>query len=79
MNALEGEASRSTFLVEDDTPGNHSTLQCVKLLALRLQHHPRFAHHLTGATIELLFKFAPLHELKKIGYPGQNSAQTRQT
>ena len=45
MNALEGEASRSIFLVEDDTPGNHSTQQCVKLLALRLQHHPRFAHY----------------------------------
>jgi putative two-component system response regulator len=55
----------------DNETGNHivRTQHYVKLLALTLRQHPRFAHYLTDATIELLFKSAPLHDIGKVGIP----------
>ena len=41
----------------------------VRALALAVRHHPRFAEELTDAQIELLFKFAPLHDIGKVGIP----------
>ena len=55
----------------DNETGNHilRTQQYVKLLALKLAHHPRFAAFLTPDTIELLYKSAPLHDIGKVGIP----------
>jgi putative two-component system response regulator len=55
----------------DNETGNHiiRTQHYVKLLAVQLQHHPRFADYLTDDTIALLFKSAPLHDIGKVGIP----------
>ena len=55
----------------DNETGNHiiRTQHYVKLLALQLQNHPRFAAYLTDDTIDLLFKSAPLHDIGKVGIP----------
>ena len=55
----------------DNETGNHiiRTQHYVKLLALQLREHPRFAHYLDDATINLLFKSAPLHDIGKVGIP----------
>ena len=51
--------------------GNHvpRIQHYVRALAIHLQKHPRFAQALTDVQIELLFKFAPLHDIGKIGIP----------
>ncbi len=41
----------------------------LKILAQRLQGHPRFARMLTDPYIELMFHAAPLHNLGTIGIP----------
>ena len=53
----------------DPETGNHlkRTQQYVKLLAEKLQNHPKFAHFLTPDTIILLYKSAPLHDIGKVG------------
>jgi len=53
----------------DPETGNHlkRTQQYVKLLAEKLQNHPKFAHFLTPDTIILLHKSAPLHDIGKVG------------
>jgi putative two-component system response regulator len=55
----------------DNETGNHiRRTQCyIMALAERLRDHPRFREHLTGATIELLYKSAPLHDIGKVGIP----------
>ncbi|MDM0015760.1 two-component system response regulator [Variovorax sp. J22P168] len=55
----------------DNETGNHirRTQHYVKVLAEHLRNHPRFAHFLDDATITLLFKSAPLHDIGKIGIP----------
>ncbi|HWU69704.1 MAG TPA: two-component system response regulator, partial [Stenotrophobium sp.] len=55
----------------DNDTGNHilRTQNYVKLLAKKLVRHPRFATFLTEATIDLLYKSAPLHDIGKIGIP----------
>jgi putative two-component system response regulator len=55
----------------DNETGNHirRTQHYVRVLALRLQAHPRFAAFLTDRNIELLFKSAPLHDIGKVGIP----------
>jgi putative two-component system response regulator len=55
----------------DNETGNHiiRTQHYVKLLAQKLQTHPRFSHYLDDATVDLLFKSAPLHDIGKIGIP----------
>ena len=43
----------------------------MRVLAKRLQDHPRFRHYLEDAAIDLLFRLAPLHDLGKVGVPDQ--------
>lgn len=55
----------------DNETGNHllRTQHYVRILAERLRLHPRFSGYLDAATIELLFKSAPLHDIGKVGIP----------
>lgn len=55
----------------DNETGNHivRTQHYVRLLALALQSHPRFAQQLTDTMVDLLFKSAPLHDIGKVGIP----------
>jgi putative two-component system response regulator len=55
----------------DNETGYHirRTQQYVRILARRLQTHPRFATFLTDKVIELLTKSAPLHDIGKVGIP----------
>jgi putative two-component system response regulator len=55
----------------DNETGNHirRTQHYVKALAIKLRDHPRFVGFFTDATIELLFKSAPLHDIGKVGIP----------
>jgi adenylate cyclase len=43
------------------------TRHYVRVLAERLRGHPRFRHYLDDATVELLFRLAPLHDIGKVG------------
>ncbi|MDD5387897.1 MAG: two-component system response regulator [Gallionellaceae bacterium] len=55
----------------DNETGNHirRTQEYVRILAQRLQTHPRYSSYLTDKTIELLAKSAPLHDIGKVGIP----------
>ena len=55
----------------DPETGNHilRTQNYVRTLAIRVKNHPRFAAFLTGQTIELLARSAPLHDIGKVGIP----------
>jgi len=55
----------------DNDTGKHilRTQHYVRLLANKLAHHRRFAAFLTPATIDLLYKSAPLHDIGKVGIP----------
>ena len=55
----------------DNETGNHiqRTQRYVRVLAEALRTHPRFAATLDDATIELLYKSAPLHDIGKVGIP----------
>lgn len=55
----------------DSDTGNHirRTQNYVRVLAQKLQSHPRFAYFLTDKTIEALYKSAPLHDIGKVGIP----------
>jgi len=55
----------------DSDTGNHirRTQYYVKSLAEQLQNHPRFRHFLDDATINMLHKSAPLHDIGKVGIP----------
>ncbi|MBF0462830.1 MAG: two-component system response regulator [Magnetococcales bacterium] len=66
INALASLAE-----TRDNETGNHirRTQHYVRLLAERLRDHPKFRACLDGATIELLFKSAPLHDMGKVGVP----------
>ncbi len=43
------------------------TRHYVRALAERLRDHPRFRGYLDDATVELLFRLAPLHDIGKVG------------
>jgi putative two-component system response regulator len=64
-------AMASLAETRDNETGNHirRTQAYVKVLAEKLRNHPRFAHYLDDATITLLYKSAPLHDIGKIGIP----------
>ena len=64
-------AMASLAETRDNETGNHirRTQNYVQALAEQLQDHPRFAHVLDDATIDLLFKSAPLHDIGKVGIP----------
>ncbi len=55
----------------DPETGNHirRTQNYVRLLAEKLQDHPRFSSYLKPDTIQLLHKSAPLHDIGKVGVP----------
>ncbi|WP_150048524.1 MULTISPECIES: response regulator [Methylomonas] len=55
----------------DPETGNHihRTQGYIRLLANKLQSHPRFADFLTEAYIAMLVKSAPLHDIGKVGIP----------
>ncbi len=55
----------------DPETGGHikRTQNYVKLLAEHLKNHPKYKSYLNDATIELLFKSAPLHDIGKVGVP----------
>ena len=55
----------------DNETGNHirRTQEYVRILARRLQAHPRFSGFLTDKVVELLTKSAPLHDIGKVGIP----------
>ena len=62
-----------TLLAEtgDSATGNNvpRIQHYVRALAINLQKTPKFAKALTNPQIELLFKFAPLHDIGKVGIP----------
>jgi putative two-component system response regulator len=64
-------AMASLAETRDNETGNHirRTQNYMKLLAELLREHPRFSQFLDDATIKLLFKSAPLHDIGKIGIP----------
>ncbi len=64
-------AMASLTETRDNETGNHlkRTQNYVRALALRLRMHPRFRHFLTEENIESLYKFAPLHDIGKVGIP----------
>jgi putative two-component system response regulator len=55
----------------DNETGNHirRTQHYVRALALHLRRDDRFAARLDDATVDLLFKSAPLHDVGKVGIP----------
>ncbi|WP_218628250.1 MULTISPECIES: two-component system response regulator [unclassified Variovorax] len=64
-------AMASLAEARDNETGNHirRTQHDVRVLAEQLREHPRFGHFLDDATIALLFKSAPLHDIGKAGIP----------
>ena len=64
-------AMASLAETRDSDTGNHirRTQHYVRVLARQVQNHPRFGYFLDDATIELLFKSAPLHDIGKVGIP----------
>jgi putative two-component system response regulator len=57
--------------IRDNETGNHlrRTQEYVRTLAEALKDHPRFASALDAATITLIAKSAPLHDIGKVGIP----------
>ncbi len=55
----------------DSDTGNHirRTQHYVRVMAKKLQTHPRFGYFLNDQTIDLLYKSAPLHDIGKVGIP----------
>lgn len=64
-------AMASLAETRDNETGNHirRTQNYVKALAVELKNHPRHGAVLDEATIELLYKSAPLHDIGKVGVP----------
>lgn len=57
--------------IRDPETGNHilRTQSYIRVLAKKLQSHPRFLNCLTDHYIDLLVKSAPLHDIGKVGIP----------
>ncbi len=57
--------------IRDPETGNHlrRTQGYVRVLAMHLRTHPRFAVFLTDQNIQALVKSAPLHDIGKVGIP----------
>jgi putative two-component system response regulator len=55
----------------DNETGNHirRTQRYIQVLAQSLREHPRFQDYLNKATIDMLHKSAPLHDIGKVGIP----------
>ena len=65
------EAMASLAETRDNETGMHirRTQKYVFVLAEKLATHPRFSDYLDEATIQLLYKSAPLHDIGKVGIP----------
>jgi putative two-component system response regulator len=55
----------------DPETGGHirRTKNYIRALAVHLKNHPEYGGFLTDATIDLLYKSAPLHDIGKVGIP----------
>jgi len=64
-------AMASLAETRDNETGNHirRTQNYVRALAQKLRTHPRYAAELDEATIDMLYKSAPLHDIGKVGIP----------
>jgi putative two-component system response regulator len=64
-------AMASLAETRDNETGNHirRTQHYVRALARKLQSNPLFASQLDDATVEMLYKSAPLHDIGKVGIP----------
>lgn len=64
-------AMASLAETRDNDTGNHirRTQHYVKALAEYLRNHPSFRHFLDEATIDFIYKSAPLHDIGKVGIP----------
>jgi putative two-component system response regulator len=64
-------AMASLAETRDNETGNHirRTQNFIRLLAEKLQSHPRFRAQLSDADVDLLYKSAPLHDIGKVGIP----------
>jgi putative two-component system response regulator len=64
-------AMASLAETRDNETGNHirRTQNYVRALATKLQSHPILGKRLDDATIEMLYKSAPLHDIGKVGIP----------
>jgi putative two-component system response regulator len=74
LNAIQDVtilAMASLAETRDADTGNHirRTQHYVRALAWKLSTHPRFRDYLNVATITLLYKSAPLHDIGKVGIP----------
>lgn len=84
---LVRERTRRLFLTQDaiiqslaalaetrhhETGGHiQRTREYMRVLATRLKKHPRFRDYLQEATVELLYRLAPLHDIGKVGVRDQ--------
>jgi putative two-component system response regulator len=64
-------AMASLAETRDNETGNHirRTQNYVRALAKKLQGNPLYANQLDDATVEMLYKSAPLHDIGKVGIP----------
>ena len=64
-------AMASLAETRDNETGNHirRTSNYIRILAKKLQTHPKFKEYLTDEMINTLYKSAPLHDIGKIGIP----------
>lgn len=64
-------AVASIVETRDKDTGGHvlRTQHYVRALAKHLCDHPCFAEYLSGRTIDMLFKSAPIHDIGKVGIP----------
>ncbi|MCD6258799.1 MAG: two-component system response regulator [Helicobacteraceae bacterium] len=64
-------AMASLAETRDSETGLHirRTQNYVKILAKKLQDHPKFSDFLTPENITILYKSAPLHDIGKVGIP----------
>jgi putative two-component system response regulator len=64
-------AMASLAETRDNETGNHirRTQNYVRALAKKLQAHPIYGPQLDEATVEMLYKSAPLHDIGKVGIP----------
>ncbi len=64
-------AMASLAETRDTDTGNHirRTQFYVKALAEKLRNQPRFSAYINDASISMLFKSAPLHDIGKVGIP----------
>jgi putative two-component system response regulator len=64
-------AMASLAETRDNETGNHirRTQHYVRALALKVREQPKYAGALDDATVEMMFKSAPLHDIGKVGIP----------